>query len=80
MVVYNALVTAAKGGLKGRPNIKLQNLENVYIVGDWIGQEGLLADASFASAKHAAMEILNEKKTNAIVQLKNIYNIGRISN
>jgi pyruvate/2-oxoglutarate dehydrogenase complex dihydrolipoamide dehydrogenase (E3) component len=52
----------------------------VYIVGDWIGQEGLLADASFASAKHAAMEILNEKKTNAIVQLKDIYNIGRISN
>ena len=62
MIVYNALVTAAQGGLKGRPNIKLQNLENVYIVGDWIGQEGLLADASFASAKHAAMEILNEKK------------------
>jgi hypothetical protein len=80
MIVYNALVTAAQGGLKGRPNIKLQNLENVYIVGDWIGQEGLLADASFASAKHAAMEILNEKKTNAIVQLKDIYNIGRIIN
>jgi phytoene dehydrogenase-like protein len=80
MIVYNALVTAAQGGLKGRPDIKLQNIENVYIVGDWIGQEGLLADASFASAKHAAMEILNEKKTNAIVQLKDIYNIGRISN
>ena len=42
----------------------------MYIVGDWIGQEGLLADASFASAKHAAMGILNEKKTNAIVPIE----------
>jgi hypothetical protein len=34
--------------------------DNLYIVGDWVGKEGLLSNASFASAKHAAQLILNE--------------------
>jgi phytoene dehydrogenase-like protein len=58
MVVSNALVTAADGGLGGRPDTKIA--ENLYIVGDWVGKEGLLSNASVASAKHAAQLILNE--------------------
>ncbi|MFL6493440.1 MAG: phytoene desaturase family protein [Nitrososphaera sp.] len=58
MVVSNALVTAADGGLGGRPDTKIA--ENLYIVGDWVGKEGLLSNASVASAKHAAQQILNE--------------------
>ena len=58
MVVSNALVTAADGGLAGRPDTKIA--ENLYIVGDWVGKEGLLSNASVASAKHAAQQILNE--------------------
>jgi phytoene dehydrogenase-like protein len=58
MVVSNALVTAADGGLGGRPDTKIA--ENLYIVGDWVGKEGLLSNASAASAKHAAQQILNE--------------------
>jgi phytoene dehydrogenase-like protein len=58
MVVSNALVTAANGGLGGRPDTKIA--ENLYIVGDWVGKEGLLSNASVASAKHAAQLILNE--------------------
>jgi hypothetical protein len=54
------LVTAAQGGIKGRPSSKVNGAQGFYIVGDWIGQEGLLADASFASAKQAAIEIINE--------------------
>jgi phytoene dehydrogenase-like protein len=58
MVVSNALVTAADGGLGRRPDTKIA--ENLYIVGDWVGKEGLLSNASVASAKHAAQQILNE--------------------
>ena len=58
MVVYNAIVTAEQGGTLGRPDTKVPETENLYIVGDWIGSEGLLADASFASAKRAAEQIL----------------------
>jgi phytoene dehydrogenase-like protein len=58
MVVSNALVTAADGGLGGRPDTKIA--ENLYIVGDWAGKEGLLSNASVASAKRASQLILNE--------------------
>jgi phytoene dehydrogenase-like protein len=58
MVVSNALVTAADGGLGGRPNPRIA--ENLYIVGDWVGKEGLVSNAAVASAKHAAQQILNE--------------------
>jgi phytoene dehydrogenase-like protein len=58
MVVYNAIVSADQGGILGRPDTKVPQTENLYLVGDWIGPEGLLADASFASAKHVAQQIL----------------------
>ena len=58
MVVSNAVVTAATGGLAGRPDAKIA--DNLYIGGDWVGKEGLLSNGSVASAKHAAHLILNE--------------------
>ncbi len=58
MVVSNALVTAAEGGLSGRPNPRIA--ENLYIVGDWVGKEELVSNAAVASAKTAAQQILNE--------------------
>jgi phytoene dehydrogenase-like protein len=58
MVVSNALVTAANSGLSGRADPKIE--DNLYIVGDWVGSEGLLSSASFASAKRAAQLINNE--------------------
>ena len=58
MVVSSALVTAADGGLGGRPEPRIA--DNLYIVGDWVGKEGLVSNASVASAKHVARLILNE--------------------
>ena len=52
MVVCNAIVTAADGGLAGRPDTKIT--EDLYVVGDWVGKEGLLSNASVASAKRAS--------------------------
>jgi phytoene dehydrogenase-like protein len=58
MVLSNALVSAANNGLSGRVDPKIE--DNLYIVGDWVGSEGLLSTASFASAKRAAQLINNE--------------------
>jgi len=58
MVVYNAIVSAEQGGILGRPDTKISKIENLYIIGDWIGPEGLLGDASFASANCVAEQIL----------------------
>jgi len=57
MTVYHALVTAAQGGPAGRPGPAVPNVANLYVVGDWVGPDGLLADTSLASAKRAAQMI-----------------------
>jgi phytoene dehydrogenase-like protein len=58
MVLTNALVTAANGGLSGRPDPKIE--DSLYIVGDWVGPDGLLSSTSFASAKRVAQLIHKE--------------------
>lgn len=54
ITVMNALPTAREGGLKGRPGPEVPDVPGLFIAGDWVGPEGLLADASLASAKKAA--------------------------
>jgi len=61
MTVSNALVTAAQGGLKGRPRPNVPGVEGLYVAGDWVGPEGMLADASMASAKLAAETIARRR-------------------
>jgi phytoene dehydrogenase-like protein len=54
MIVANDLPTAEMGGTAGRASVALADLPGVYLAGDWVGPEGFLADASFASAAAAA--------------------------
>jgi phytoene dehydrogenase-like protein len=54
MTVSHALVTAEQGGYGGRPDVAVPGIEGLYVAGDWVGTEGLLADASMASGKRAA--------------------------
>ncbi|HZO29272.1 MAG TPA: FAD-dependent oxidoreductase [Chloroflexota bacterium] len=54
MTVSNALVTAAAGGESGRPAPAVPGLPGLYVVGDWVGPDGMLADAAMASARRAA--------------------------
>jgi phytoene dehydrogenase-like protein len=54
MIVSNALVTAAAGGLAGRPGPAVPGVRGLCVVGDWVGAEGQLADATLASARRAA--------------------------
>jgi phytoene dehydrogenase-like protein len=61
LVAANQLVTPQDGGLSGRPVPECPGLPGVYFAGDWVGPEGLLADAALASASQAANQILDRK-------------------
>lgn len=65
MIVSNALVDASQGGIYGRPDVKVPSTENLYIIGDWVGPEGLLADGSLSSARRAAEKVLRERNGKA---------------
>ncbi|HYN89760.1 MAG TPA: NAD(P)/FAD-dependent oxidoreductase, partial [Ardenticatenaceae bacterium] len=60
------LPTAAGGGFAGRPGPEVAGLPGLYLVGDWIGPEGFLSDASFASARAVAQLILETQHTPAL--------------
>jgi NADH dehydrogenase FAD-containing subunit len=53
MVASYAIPVAANGGLPGRPSVAVEGSPHVFVAGDWIGSEGMLADAVFASAASA---------------------------
>lgn len=42
------------------PGPIVPEVRGLYVAGDWVGEEGRLADAGMASAKQAAMEVLRE--------------------
>jgi phytoene dehydrogenase-like protein len=58
IAVVNGLPTAAQGGLAGRPGPAVPGQEGLYVAGDWVGPEGLLADAAIASGQQAARAVL----------------------
>jgi phytoene dehydrogenase-like protein len=58
MTVAHALPDAASGGLAGRPGVEVAGRPGVFLAGDWVGAEGMLADASAASAAEAARRAL----------------------
>ena len=62
MVTINALPTAAGGGTRGRPSPHVADAPGLFVVGDWVGPEGMLVDSSLASAKQAA-ELIAEQRT-----------------
>lgn len=61
MTVMNALAQAAQGGTEGRPGPQVDDVPGLYVVGDWVGTEGLLVDASLASARRAAEMIASAR-------------------
>jgi len=68
MTTVSAIATAASGGLHGRPRVTVPDRDGVYVVGDWVGSTGHLADAVLASARDAAHA--------AIVQVSTLRRVG----
>ena len=60
MVVSHALVMAEEGGTRGRPGPRVPDAPGVFVAGDWVGPEGMLLDASLASAERAADALADE--------------------
>jgi hypothetical protein len=54
MTVTHCLPRAERFGRRGRPEVSIRDRHNVFLAGDWVGPEGMLADASAASAIEAA--------------------------
>ncbi|MEO7908993.1 MAG: NAD(P)/FAD-dependent oxidoreductase [Roseiflexaceae bacterium] len=54
-----ALPLASAGGMAGRPDSRVAT--NLYVVGDWVGGEGFLVDASMASARQVARQLILER-------------------
>ena len=66
LLVSNAEVTAACGGFAGRPGPAVPEVRNLYVAGDWVGGEGMLADATLASAEQAARRIGSDWASGAV--------------
>jgi phytoene dehydrogenase-like protein len=62
LTVTHAMVVARDGGLAGRPAVDEPAIPNVYLAGDWVGDEGMLVDAAFASAHRAAQLIIGSRQ------------------
>lgn len=45
---------ASAGGFAGRPSVRVQEVPGLFLAGDFVGPEGILADASVASGLAAA--------------------------
>jgi phytoene dehydrogenase-like protein len=59
MTVSHYLPLACENGLAGRPAVSATGQPHVFLAGDWVGPEGLLADASAASARSSAEQVLS---------------------
>ncbi len=68
MTVAHSLPSADEGGLRGRPGVVVPGLRNIFLAGDWVGQEGLLADASAASASEATACVLQALSRNLVTR------------
>lgn len=64
MVVVHGIPLASQGGVTGRPGPLVPGTENVFVAGDWVGAQGMLADASLASGRRAG-ELASVQRTAA---------------
>jgi phytoene dehydrogenase-like protein len=54
-MVTNHAVPVPGSGLAGRPSIHGAGVPGIFVAGDWVGPEGLLADAALASGQAAGV-------------------------
>jgi phytoene dehydrogenase-like protein len=62
ILVANDTHTIVHRGAGSAPYPSVPELKGLYVSGDWVGQEGRLADCSMASAKLAVEQMLKHKR------------------
>ncbi len=71
MVASSSIPLASQGGFAGRPDVdalaRLADRPGTFVAGDWVGPEGHLADAVFASARSAAMAAVHHVERQPVV-------------
>jgi phytoene dehydrogenase-like protein len=68
MTVANAIPLATREGTRGRPNPRVNDVPGLFVVGDWVGDEGMLVDAALSSARQAAA-VVNASRTAAFASV-----------
>ena len=58
MTVASTAPRPDRGGLRGRPGTDATGTPGIHLAGDWVGPEGLLADAALASGAAAGRQAL----------------------
>jgi phytoene dehydrogenase-like protein len=66
LVVSNALPEARTRGTLGWPEPRIAEMPGLFLAGDWIGNSGVLADASLGSARAAVNSIIGSQAGAAI--------------
>ena len=69
---FDLLASACDGGMSlfaGRPRPDAPAIKNVLLAGDWVGDQGMLADAAFASARQAARFAVHNERPMMQAQL-----------
>ncbi|QSQ21216.1 NAD(P)/FAD-dependent oxidoreductase [Pyxidicoccus parkwayensis] len=61
LTVTHLLPSAKAGGLASRPTARVPHVSGLFRVGDWVGPEGMLADAAFASAESVARTLMQRQ-------------------
>jgi phytoene dehydrogenase-like protein len=65
MVVCGGIPLAERGGLVGRPDTQVRGAPGLLLAGDWVGPEGLLADAAVSSGVRAGRLAAEERTGSA---------------
>ena len=63
LTVTHLLPSAKAGGLSSRPMSRVPHVSGLFRVGDWVGPEGMLADAAFASAESVAHALVQQQQS-----------------
>ena len=69
MTVSGTLPRARAGGLAGRPPVTATGTPGVLMAGDWVGPDGLLADAALASG-HAAGRLAAQHRSGSSMMVR----------
>lgn len=68
MTVMHGMPTAETNGLAGRPSVAVSGQPGLFVAGDWVGSQGLLLDASVASASTAAQKVVSWLTAQPVVE------------